>query len=180
MTNETLNVWIFVVRVLTFLAVTIGLFLTFKQLRANARQKAAEFVTTAQESLFANERSLQMYYLIEYGDFTYTQDFHKSPFEKPLDELLYQLENLARIYRSNHLNIADLGHFAYRYLVVYQDSEVQKYFATLDDWYEKRGLTVRPFSAFRDVGQIIERKYYMKIYDEDRVRKLLEKIKPQD
>jgi hypothetical protein len=180
MTNDTVNYWMLIVQiavlavqVIGVLGLGIGLFFTNRQLRSNTRQKTAEYSTQLQEQFFTNKDVLKMYYSIEYGEFKYSQDFHGSENEKALDALLYHLDTIANYYLLSHFDLAALGHFAYRYLVVFQDKDVRAYLATLDHWYPNRGLIVEPFSAFRDVGKIIQAKYYTKELDDHSRRESL-------
>ena len=53
---------------------------------------------------------------------------------------------------------AELDIIAHRYLVIYQNPEVQRYFEWLDSLYKERGIEARLFDTFRNVGAIVEKR----------------------
>ena len=174
MTNDEVNFYLLlvqgatlVVQVLAAVGLGVGLIFTYRQIgstngqiEANTKQKTAEYITRLQESFFANKDALEMYYSIEYSEFLYSKEFHGSSDEKSLDALLYHLNTLADYYLLSELDEDAMGNFAYRYLVVYQNEEVQKYLAYLDIWYAQRRMKGRAFNSFRTVGIELEQQHY--------------------
>jgi hypothetical protein len=102
---------------------------------------------------------LEIYYKIEYGEFRYDNEFHRSEEEIKLDKLIDMYDNIAKLYQLGNFTLQDLSYVAYRYLRVYQDEDVRRYLSFLDGWYIQRGMKVKPFFAFREVGQILENEY---------------------
>ena len=150
------------IQIIAILIAAIGLFLNFRQLRAGNRQKRAEYIINLHNQYASDKDNLDIYYKIEYDAFEYDENFHKSEDEKKLDKLLDFYDNIAKLYKLNNFTLEDLDYVAYGYLVIYQNPSVTEYLGFLDNWYKRRGMRVRPFSAFRDVGQILEDKYFRK------------------
>jgi hypothetical protein len=139
----------------------IGLFLNLAQMKAANRQKRAEYIISLHNQFSLDEDVLDIYYKIEYGRFVYEQQaFHGSDEEKKLDKLLDVYDNIAKLYLLKNFTIRDLNYVAYSYLVVYQDQAIKTYLSFLDKWYVERGMKVKPYEAFRIVGDILEGKYF--------------------
>lgn len=138
----------------------IGLCFTGYQIRRAIRQRRIARVDAVRRELFGDEKLTTIYYQIEYARFNYTTDFHGSEQEKYLDKLLSIFDSLAKQVQQRLLSIKDLDLIAYEYIVVYQDSAVNKYFEFLDIWFEKRGITRQPFKAFREIGRVLEKHGY--------------------
>jgi hypothetical protein len=138
---------------------SVGLFLNLIQLRAANRQKRAEYIINMYNQSALDKDVLDIYYKIEYGNFTYDQEFHGSEEEIKLDKLIDMYDNIAKLYLLGNFTLRDLNYVAYRYLVVYQDESIGNYLSFLDTWYVQRGMKVKPFDAFRAVGQILEKEY---------------------
>jgi hypothetical protein len=149
------------IQALAFIIAAVGLFLNLAQMKAANRQKRAEFIINLHNQFSLDKDVLDIYYKIEYGEFTYEpEEFHSSDEEKKLDKLLDVFDNIAKLYLLNNFTLGDLDYVAYNYLVIYQDESVKKYFGFLDKWYVERGVKVKPYSAFRNVGNTLEEKYF--------------------
>jgi hypothetical protein len=152
-----------IIQILLWLAAVIGLIFNYLQMRTNNRQKTAEHIINLNNQ-FASDKDLSdIYYEIEYGKFKYDPTFHQSERESKLDKLLDLYESMAKLYLLSNFTLKDMDYVAYSYLVVYQDSAVKSYLAFLDKWYKTRGMRVKPYSSFREVGQILETEYYGRI-----------------
>jgi hypothetical protein len=138
---------------------SVGLFLTLIQLKAANRQKRAEYIINMYNQSALDKDVLDIYYKIEYGNFRYDAEFHGSEEEIKLDKLIDMYDNIAKLYLLGNFTLRDLNYVAYRYLVVYQDESIGRYLSFLDSWYVQRGMKVKPFDAFRTVGQVLEKEY---------------------
>lgn len=138
---------------------SVGLFLNLIQLRVANRQKRAEYIINLYNQSALDKDVLEIYYKIEYGEFKYDHEFHRSAEEIKLDKLIDMYDNIAKLYQLGNFTLQDLNYVAYRYLVVYQDESVRRYLSFLDTWYVQRGMKVKPFDAFRMVGRILEKEY---------------------
>jgi len=149
------------IQALALVFAAVGLFLNFIQMRASNKQKRAEHIVNLHNHLSQDEDVSGIYYKLEYGEFNYLPEkFHGSDEEKQLDKLLDVYDNIAKLYLLDNFTLRDLDYVAYSYLVVYQDKSVTEYLTFLDSWYVQRGMRVKPYSAFRSVGSILEREYF--------------------
>ena len=138
----------------------VGLILNAWQLSRATRQRRVEQVTNVFQQIFDDHDLAEIYYLLEYGKFDYTDTFHGSDKEKKLDKLLALFNSLARLRTMGLLKISDLDLVTYEYLVIYQDKGVKQYLAFLDQWYKKRKIDQYPFENFRITGEELEKRYY--------------------
>ncbi len=86
----------------------VGLYFNYRQLQANNRQKAAEFIISLNNSIVQNAEMNKIYYEIEYGKFEYNSSFHDSEKEIPLDHLLSHFESIAKLYLLSNFTLKDL------------------------------------------------------------------------
>lgn len=136
----------------------VGLIFNYVQMRKGWRQKRAEFLITLAREYLLDPDLIELYYLIDYEKFKFDEGMLQTDREKKLDKLLYIYENIARMYVMDNINKSDIKYFAYRFIRVYQNAEVKKYVAFLNEWYGKK-LTVKPFEAFQKVGPILEKEF---------------------
>ena len=143
---------------------TVGLYLTWysikltrKSLEQSMAQKRADLVMSIYHQFKQNPEVVNIYYHIEYGEFEYNEDFHQSPTEQHLDALLNLFDAIAKLWKMRILHLDDVKILGYEILVVYQDSEVQKYFKFLDRWFQERGINLTPFGNLRELGRKLEK-----------------------
>ena len=149
------------IQALALIVASVGLFLNLVQMKAANKQKRAEHIVNLHNQFSLDKDVLDIYYKIEYGRFDYAPEkFHGSDEEKQLDKLLDVFDNIAKLYLLDNFTLKDLDYVAYNYLVVFQDASVTEYLKFLDNWYAERGMKVKPYFAFRSVGQILEREYF--------------------
>jgi hypothetical protein len=136
----------------------VGLVMNYFQMRKGIIQKRAEFLITLARDYLLDPDLIELYYQIDYEKFEFDEGMLQTDREKKLDKLLYIYENIARMYLMDNINKNDIRYFAYRFIRVYQNAEVKKYVAFLNEWYGKK-LSVKPFEAFQKVGPILEREF---------------------
>jgi hypothetical protein len=136
----------------------VGLVMNYLQMRKGVIQKRAEFLITLARDYLLDPDLIELYYLIDYEKFEFDEGMLQTDREKKLDKLLYIYENIARMYLMDNINKNDIKYFAYRFIRVYQNPEVKKYVAFLNEWYGKK-LSVKPFEAFQKVGPVLEREF---------------------
>ncbi|MEE8639173.1 MAG: hypothetical protein V3T41_02060 [bacterium] len=136
----------------------VGLVMNYFQMRKTITQKRAEFLITLARDYLLDPDLIELYYQIDYEKFEFDEGMLQTDREKKLDKLLYVYENIARMYVMDNINKNDIKYFAYRFIRVYQNPEVKKYVAFLNEWYGKK-LSVKPFEAFQKVGPILEREF---------------------
>ncbi len=141
----------------SILIAALGLFLNFLQMKKNNLQKRAEFIINLYNQYASDSDMMEVYYKIEYGKFKYDKNFHQSDEEKKLDKLLGFFENIAKLYLMGNITLDDLKYVAYEFIVIYQNEFVQQYFQFLDGWFRQRGMKIKPYEAFRQVGKILKK-----------------------
>ena len=60
-----------------------------------------------------------------------------------------------------NITLDDVQIVAYEIIVLYQDSAVKEYLAFLDEWFAERGIKLRPYGAFRDLGAALQKHFYV-------------------
>ena len=149
-----------IIQTLAIVVAIIGLFFNFAQLKSGNKQKRAEYIISLYNQYMSDKNMLDIYYKIEYQKLKYSSDFHGSDDEKNLDKLLEFYDNIAKLYELKNFTLEDLDYVAYRYLIIYQDQSVKVYLEFLDNWFEKRGMKLKPFLNFRKVGKVLQKKYF--------------------
>lgn len=147
-------------KVIAVIVAATGLFMTANQQRKANSQKRVEVISDALWKIQDDKEVREIYYRLEYHEFTYDQNFHGSDNEKYLDKLISLLDIIAKQYFSGHLSKKDVALVSYEYLIIYQNEDVQKYFAFLDSWFENRGVKHPPFESFRKLGKVIEDNHF--------------------
>jgi len=140
------------------LVAALGLIFNALVTRRAARERRIQQLVDLQRQFYSDESMVDAYYLIQYGRFTYDAAFHGSDLEKQIDRLLVHFENIASLFEAKVVSIAELDIIAHRYLVIYQNPEIQRYFEWLDSLYKERGIEARLFDTFRKVGAIVEKR----------------------
>lgn len=143
--------------VATLLA-AIGLLLTAWQISRSVKERRIERVDRVRQEVFGNTEVQEIYYLLEYGAFEYTDGFHGSVHERQLDRLLCLFDTLAKQVDKGLLTLDDLDLLAYEYMVIYQDDNVKAYLEFLDNWLDTRGVKRQQFEAFRKIGMKLEKR----------------------
>lgn len=139
----------------TFFA-AFGLLLTAYQISRSVKERRIDRVDRVRQAIFGDHDVSEIYYLLEYGKFTYNDDFHGSDTEKKMDKLLCLFDTLAKQVNMGLLKLEDIDLLAYEYLVIYQNEDVQSYLKFLDSWLDVKGMKRPQFEAFRQVGKRLE------------------------
>lgn len=134
---------------LGFVATTIGLFLTIRQMRRGAKVQRLDFLFRITNDLFTNSDFREFFYKIDYEQFTFDvariDDFKHSPAERHLDALLYRYDLLARLVRSRVLNVSDIEFVAFEVVQVLKNVHVRKYLSWLELEFSKHSpIKTRP------------------------------------
>lgn len=145
--------------ILTVVAVSIaamGLFLNYIQIRRNAQQKIAEYIVTLYNQYVTDPDLLDIFYKIEYDEFTFEKGSLEYDEEKKLDKLLGLFESIAKLHRMGMIKLDYLQYISYEYLVVYKNDDIRKYLDFIDEWCKEEEYSVRPFIDFKSVGQLLD------------------------
>ena len=139
-----------------FLVAAVSLFLTLCQLRRDSARKRAEFIVTVFNQYVTDPETCRVFYSIEYDEFQYGPDFHRSDQERHLDRLLSYFEKIAALYHMKVIARDDLRLIRYEFIRVYRNSAVQNYFKFLDTLPEKLGVSGGAFKHFRSVAAMLD------------------------
>jgi hypothetical protein len=141
-----------------FIAAT-GLLLSALQISRSRAERRAEYVTRVIHRLHDNAELHDVYYELERDQFKFDLAFLGSEKEKRLDKLLEEFDLLARLYKMNVLRVEDINLFWYQFLIVYQNKDVSAYINAVNYTFERSGITLRALEAFREVGELLEKKH---------------------
>ena len=125
----------------------LGLFMTAYQLFQTRKLKRLELVRESWQSLWMDEKLMDLYYRIEYSEFKYSIDFHHSDDERLLDRLLGVFQMLALYYERGALTWADVMLMEYHIDRIVLNPEVQKYFEFLDGWAKNQKIESHAFTS---------------------------------
>ena len=129
---------------------TVGAFVyAIVHVQQSKRHKRAEFIIQLHDIFIHDADMMEMFYMIEYGDFHYDEHFHMTQEEKKLDKLLGHFNNICRLHEMKILRDDDIELMQYEICRVAQNLQVQKYFEWLDYWFEKTGEDEMKFYALR-------------------------------
>lgn len=131
------------------LITAIGVLGALWQIRMGAKTQRATFL----KDLYMNFRSdlevSDAYYLIEYGKFKYTNNFHNSELEPKMDRLLSLADVVCEMRIRGILSSSEMRFFDYPFYRIANDSEVKKYIAFLSNFYKQNNINRKPFSSFQ-------------------------------
>jgi hypothetical protein len=134
-----------------------GLFLNVKQSRRTNAQGRAAIVAKSLERFTDDEDMQEIFYKIEYSEFSYKQDeFHESPEEKQLDKLLMHWSIVALAWESGLLKTDDLRPLQYLVRRILGDKGVQEYLQFVASWSSNANLGSHPYIALAKMGKVLE------------------------
>ncbi len=150
-----------IINIALLVATTIGVFAAFRQIYISNKQKRADLLLQLCNQFYQDNEMQDIYYKIEYGQFRYSVDtFHMSEYERKLDKLLGLFSNIGQLYEMDIIKDRDLEFIKYEFQIIYENSDVQNYFKTLDDWFKARQINHLKFQPFRNVGKHVTNANY--------------------
>lgn len=151
-----------IINSLLLVATAFGASAAFRQIFILNKQKRADLILQLYNQ-FASDKDMQdIYYLIEYNEFHYDIiTFHQSTEERKLDKLLGLFSNIGQLYQMRIIKDKDLEFIKYEFQVIYENFDVQKYFKTLDGWFQERQINHFKYQPFRDIGKKITTENYL-------------------
>lgn len=163
-TSDKINLSIAIITAIGLLFTIIGIFITAWQINRGIRQRSNTTVADAIQNVMKDPMLSYIFYQIEYSRFQYDPaNFHGKEIEKQVDSLLSFFDRLAREHESGLLSLKDLGPISYKYLRVWEDTEINKYLRFLNDnWQKSCGYKYQTFSSFRKIGLKLSKKYKIK------------------
>jgi hypothetical protein len=130
---------------------TTGLFLNFYQSRRTNAQTRAALVAACLKGFTDDDEIQRAFYAIEYGDFSYDGNFHKSKREREVDKLLRHFANLALSWKGGLLTTKDIRPVQYYILRVMQNAEIQKYMKFMASWSAQARIGHHPYAVLGDL-----------------------------
>lgn len=146
-----------VVPALGALFAAFGLLLNVQQSRRTNAQARAALVAGCLKG-FAEDKEIQKaFYSIEYSEFRYDADFHKSPQECEIDKLLRHFANLALAWQAGLLSTTDVHPVQYYVLRVMRDPEIGKYLEFIAHWSKQASLGEHPYTVLTNLSKELEK-----------------------
>lgn len=138
------------------LVTALGVIAAFWQVRAGARAQRATFLKDLYMQLRTDTEVAKAFYLIEYGEFIYDQDFHGSELEPKIDRLLTLIDLVCEMRNQKVITKREMLFFAYQFSRVARDESIQRYLSFLNHFYARNGLNRKPFSAFQEYARLLQ------------------------
>jgi hypothetical protein len=134
------------------IAAVAGIALTFWQVRTGVRTQRAQFLNDLYSRLVSDRDIAEAYYLIEYGQFKYSADFHGSDVEPKIDRLLGFVDLVAELHLQGVIADREMTFFHYRFRRLISDPSMRAYLHFLGSIYQDAGVSRKPFSSFQAVA----------------------------
>lgn len=149
--------------ILTFVALfatALSLIVAIYQIHKSNKASRAQFLASLADQYMNDRDMVNLLYDIEYARFSYSREFHESNDEKTLDKLLGHFDKIAALHLMKCLSWKDLELIQYDMMLVYNDENVQRYFAFLETLPDVRGIRGGGFERFRSVAERIQRRAF--------------------
>lgn len=131
----------------------IGLLLNFYQSRRTNAQSRASLIAACLKGFTEDEEIQRAFYAIEYSEFRYDQNFHKSSCEREVDKLLRHFSNIALAWQAGLLSIQDVRPIQYYVLRVLRNPEIQNYLKFISEWSKQQALGEHPYAVLIQLGE---------------------------
>jgi len=131
----------------------VGLLLTFYQSRRTNAQARAALVAACLRGFTEDEEIQRAFYAIEYSEFRYDDNFHRSGQEREVDKRLRHFANIALAWQANLLNTSDVRPIQYYVLRVMRDPEIQKYLKFIAEWSKQANLGEHPYAVLSALSE---------------------------
>jgi hypothetical protein len=139
---------------LGFIVTTLSLLFTTLQIRHNTKIQRARFLLDALDLFFHDEMIQKTFARLDWNAFRFdAQTTPTSPEALCLDHLLYKLDALGFLLRSQALVPEDISVLTFRVLRVMEHPEIQAYLTYLENLYQDRGVLVAPHQEARWLAQ---------------------------
>jgi hypothetical protein len=137
-----------VINAFLLIVAIIGIAFTYRQIRESHKTQKATFFKDLYSTMFSDPDVRNAYYQIEYGDFTYDENFHGSSNEKLIDRLLSFVDLVCDLYAQGIITEHEMSFFKYEFTRIYQNPNVQGYLEFLKNFYADVGTGTKPFASF--------------------------------
>ncbi len=135
-------------------ATAIALIPAVVQLIQSNKQKRAKFIMSLYNAFTNDKEMMDMYYKIEYGNFTYNpESFHDSAEEKRLDKLLGHFNNICYLRKLDVIKDSEFQLLEYEISRVITDDNIQSYLQFLDRILQSERKNYVKYSELREYGK---------------------------
>ncbi len=138
-------------RYVTIIGVVVaisGIFLTVYQIRQGNKTKRATFFKELYSAMYGDSDVTQGYYLVDHGTFEYSDSFHRSEDEKPIDRLLTFMDLICYLRKQDLIAESEIRFFEYELTRVWENPQIQKYLEVVRKSYLDFGCKTPPFPNF--------------------------------
>lgn len=135
------------------LVTALGVISALWQIRLGAKAQRATFLKDLYLQLRTDAGVAQAFYLIEYGNFEYDQNFHGAAVESQIDRLLTLIDLVCEMHAQKIISKREMSFFEYQFHRVASDRGIQQYLDFLNGFYKNNGLDRKPFSAFQNYAK---------------------------
>jgi len=146
-----LQIALVVVPALSAIFAAAALILNIAQSRRTNAQARATLVASCLKDFADDEDIQRAFYVIEYDEFKYDQNFHKSQQEREIDKLLRHFANLALSWEGGLLTTEDVKPAQYYILRVMQNSEISKYMGFMANWSKTAANGQHPYAVLGEL-----------------------------
>ncbi len=138
------------------LVTALGVLAAFWQIRSGARAQRATFLKDLYTQLRSDPEVADAFYKIEYGEFKYGPEFHKSELERKVDRLLTLIDLVCEMRAQCIMSKREMSFFSYQFSRVAKDENVRAYLEFLNDFYMENGINRKPFASFQAYASLNE------------------------
>lgn len=139
------------------LAAAAGLALNVAQSRKTNLITRAGLVAACLKTFAEDEDIQNAFYALEYGHFTYSEEFHNTPEEREIDKLLRHFSNLALAWQAKLLTTADIAPVRYYVLRVVRNEEISKYLKFMEGWAKDAEIGEHPYAVLSALSDALEK-----------------------
>ena len=139
------------IEVITLASVLYGGILAFLQWRRSAGESKAKFLKSLLEE-FYNTEIVDFFYEIDYGNFTYDEEFHLGPQERITDKALSLASYICYLRETNVVSEVEFKFFQYDIDRLARNREIRKYIHFLLG-HAKKNATEFSYQQFYDYAK---------------------------
>lgn len=158
-----------IVSAAALICTAVGIWFTYGQLKQN--QKVAELTNTQLElnretaeetkkihqatllkefytTMFSDEEIRKVWYMLEYNQFVYDENFHDSELEKPTDRLLTFIDLLCSLHARGVITAREILYFKYEIHQMYTNEALARYLTHVKNSYAVRVPGIVPYDNY--------------------------------
>jgi hypothetical protein len=146
---EWLNLGLLVVSCFALLAASLAAWAAYRQFKASVQASRATLLKDLYLQFRTDQAAADAFYLIEYGQFRYSEEFHRSSDEPKIDRLLTLCDLVCAMHADGTLTEREMQYFKYQFKRIFGDASIQAYLTFLDDFYARNNMHKKSFEQFQ-------------------------------